>query len=148
MRTDALNIDALTTNAYLWRGTPFAANSCERGPRGGVCCHLLVSALYKAAGIDLGEVPHGPPGHARSGAPSIMVPWIDACSSFKRIETNAPLCPGDLLGFNLGSTIHHLAILLPGDQIVHAINHMGVVITPRLDSTWSSRHAATWRPIA
>ena len=67
MRIDALNIDALTANAYLWRGTPFHANSCARGPRGGVCCHLLVHALYKSAGLDLGDVPLGPPGHARSG---------------------------------------------------------------------------------
>lgn len=150
MRTEPLNIDALTANAYLWRGTPFVANSCERGPRGGVCCHLLVADLYKSAGLDLGEVPHGPPGHARSGAPSIMTPWLDACPNFERIapgDPGAQLEPGDLLGFNLGGTLHHLAILLPGDQIVHAINHMGVVITPRLDSTWCSRHAATWRPI-
>lgn len=147
MRTEPLNIDALTTNAYLWRGTPFVANSCERGPRGGVCCHLLVADLYKSAGLDLGEVPHGPPGHARSGAPSIMTPWLNACPRFQLLDPGSQLNPGDLLGFNLGGTLHHLAILLPGDQIVHAINHMGVVITPRLDSTWCSRHAATWRPI-
>lgn len=147
MRPDTLNIDALTANAYLWRGTPFAANSCERGSRGGVCCHMLVADLYKSAGFDLGDVPHGPPGHARSGAPSIMTPWLDDSPQFLRLPENATLRPGDLLGFNLCSTIHHLAILLPCDLIVHAINHMGVVITPRLDSTWSSRHAATWRPI-
>lgn len=148
MRTEALNIAALTANAYLWRGTPFAANSCERGHRGGVCCHLLVSELYKSAGLDLGEVPMGAPGHARSGAPSIMIPWLDACPRFERIAPGSQLEPGDLLGYNLGGSLHHMAILLPCDLIVHAINHMGVVITPRLDSTWSSRHAATWRPIA
>lgn len=147
MRTQPLNIDALTANAYLWRGTPFVANSCERGPRGGVCCHLLVADLYKSAGLDLGEVPMGAPGHARSGAASIMIPWLDACPSFQLLAPSSQLLPGDLLGFTLGATLHHLAILLPGDQIVHAINHMGVVITPRLDSTWCSRHAATWRPI-
>jgi cell wall-associated NlpC family hydrolase len=147
MITDPLSIDALTTNAYLWRGTPFVANSCERGPRGGVCCHMLVDALYKSAGLDLGEVPHGPPGHARSGAPSIMTPWLDASPLFDRLPADALLQPGDLLGFNLGSTLHHLAILLPCDLIVHAVISLGVSITPRLDSTWASRHAATWRPI-
>ena len=147
MRTKSLNIDALTANAYLWRGTPFHANSCERGPRGGVCCHLLVVELYRCAGLDLGEVPHGPPGHARSGAASLMTPWLDASSLFERVPAGAPLQSGDLLGFNLGATLHHVAILLPGDQIVHAVVSLGVSITPRLDSTWASRHAATWRPI-
>jgi cell wall-associated NlpC family hydrolase len=147
MRLDTLNIDALTASAFLWRGTPFHANSCERGPRGGVCCHLLVAELYKAAGLELGDVPLGPPGHARSGAPSIMTPWLDDSPHFLRLPDSAPLRPGDLLGFNLGSTLHHLAILLPNDQIVHAVVSLGVSITPRLDSTWASRHAATWRPI-
>ena len=147
MRNPALNIDALTANAYLWLETPFVANSCERGPRGGVCCHLLVAELYRAAGLDLGEVPHGAPGHARSGAASIMTPWLNACPSFQLLAPSSQLEPGDLLGYNLGGTLHHLAILLPNDQIVHAVVSLGVSITPRLDSTWASRHAATWRPL-
>jgi cell wall-associated NlpC family hydrolase len=148
MRTEALNIDALTANAYLWRGTPFRANSCQRGPDGGACCHLLVHALYAEAGWVIPEWPPGPPGHSRFSRHSIIATGLDGLPQhFVRLDTTANLQPGDLLGYTIGGAVHHLAILLPNDLIVHAIASLGVVITPRLDPTWSSRHAATWRPI-
>jgi cell wall-associated NlpC family hydrolase len=104
--------------------------------------------LYREAGHDVGEIPLGPPGHARSCATSIMTPWLDSSPHFKTVKLGEGFEAGDLLGFNLLGTLHHLAILLPRDQIVHSIYGVGVSITPRLDSTWHSRHAATWRPIA
>lgn len=140
-------LQIIEQSAVAWLGTPFRANSCTRGPDGGVCCHFLVSALYAEAGIHLPNVPKGPPGHARFQRQSIMSPWLDACPLVERVRDLTAAEPGDLLGFHIGSAIHHLAILLPGDRIVHAINQLGVSIDPLQDPTWSERLGAVWRPI-
>lgn len=136
----------LDAEARSWLGTPFRANSATKGPHGGVCCHLLVAALYGRAGIDLGPVPKGPPGHARYNRESLMEPWIDACPHFRRRADTNVVEPGALTGYRIGHAIHHLAVVLPGNQIVHALDGIGVVITPLKDQTWASRLAAVWAP--
>lgn len=146
--SDATRLGVLTRAAHGWRGTPFRANSADCGQRGGVCCHLLVTSIYRECGFDLGAVPFGAPGHARFSRESIMEPLLDAHAGVARVAAGEILMPGDLLGYRINAAIHHLAILLPGDQIVHAVYGAGCVITPRLDPTWGGRHAATWRPIA
>lgn len=142
------NADAvgrLVAAASGWPGTPFRANSSSQGRTGGVCCHMLVYRIYIEAGLNMAPVPSGPPGHARFQRTSIMEPLLDASPSFVPVEGDLQI--GDLLGYRIGQAIHHLAILLPRDQIIHAISGPGCVVTPRLDPTWASRHARTWRPI-
>lgn len=146
--SDADRLAVLGRSALAWRGTPFRANSSDCGPRGGVCCHLLITALYRESGFPMGPVPYGPPGHANYSRQSLMEPWLDAHAGFVRVPAGEVCQPGDLLGYRINSAVHHLAVLLPGDQIIHAIHGRGCLISPRLDPTWSSRHAATWRPIA
>lgn len=143
----AEQLERLVAEAVAWVGTPFRANSGERGPKGGVCCHMLVARLYAAAGIDLGPVPNGPPGHARFSKESIMEPWLEKCPLFVRRDGVALVEAGDLTGYRIGHAIHHLAIALPQNQIVHALDGLGVVITPLRDPTWSDRLAAVWSPI-
>jgi cell wall-associated NlpC family hydrolase len=133
--------------ARAWVGTPFRANSAAKGAGGGVCCHLLVVAIYAEAGLDLRPVPDGPPLHARFNKKSIMEPWLDACPKVNRRAAIAEAKAGDLLGFYIGEAIHHIAVMLPGDRIVHAIHGAGVVINPLKDPTWSERLAAVWEPI-
>lgn len=141
------NMTELESVARSWVGTPFHANSNERGPRGGVCCHLLVAEIYKACGFVIENVPMGIPGHARFNIESIIEPFLDKSEQFARI-TEEPK-PGELLGFRVGkTTIHHVAILLPNSQIVHAVAGAGVLISPYADPTWKKRHAATWRPLS
>lgn len=132
--------------ARQWAGTPFRANSSTRGPEGGVCCHFLVTAVYAEAGLVISNVPKGPPGYARFQRQSIMEPWIDACPLFTRVADLGDIRPGDLVGFRIGSAIHHLAIVLTGERIVHALDRLGVVVTPLRDPTWVDRIAAVWRP--
>jgi cell wall-associated NlpC family hydrolase len=135
---------ALVTTARSWLGTPFHPNSGERGPKGGVCCHLLVTEIYKACGFDLREVPMGLARHANVNSVSIMEPFLDTSEKFLRISTEPE--PGDLLGYKINKVIHHVAIMLPQSQIVHALNGFGVIINPYADSSWRKRHAGTWRP--
>lgn len=140
-------IAQLEQAAQNWIGTPFRANSRTCGPDGGVCCHFLVAELYSVIGIDLSGAPKGPPGHARFNRESIMEPWLDACPAFQRLPAGAEPEAGDLVGFRIGSAIHHLAIVLPGERIVHALDRLGVSINPLHDPTWSDRIAAVWRPV-
>lgn len=145
---DPTRLGVLVRAAHGWLGTPFHANSETAGTRGGVCCHLLVWHLYRAAGVEIARPPLGPTGHARFNRVSLMEPWLDACPQFVRAAVFAgELQPGDLLGYNVGGSIHHLAVLLPGGQLVHALQGVGATFTPAADPTWSIRHAATWRPI-
>lgn len=142
------NIDSLTALAYIWRDTPFAANAGERGQLGGVSCYLLVKELYASVGFTFDTLPYDASGRSSRDSVSSMSRWLDSCPSLQRVASGSVLHPGDLLGYKLGGTLQHLAILLPGDKIVHMISQLGVGITPRLDGTWASRHAATWRPVA
>jgi hypothetical protein len=147
MRTNELNIDILTANAYIWRGTPFVPNACERGPLGGVCVQMLVADLYRRAGLEIGEVPSEPHRKVPSGVTSIITLWLEYSPHFIRLPDNTPLLPGDLLGLNLGTTLQNLAIVLPGEKIVQVVNELGVVITPRLPSILPIQNASSWRPI-
>lgn len=146
MSTDfQFNEVELVRVAKSWVGTPFHANSNERGPRGGVSCHFLVTEIYKECGFVIPDVPFGAPGHARFSSQSIIEPLLDANANFARMT--APPKVGNLLGFRIGKIIHHLAILLPNFQIVHAVSGVGVMINPYEDPTWKKRHVATWRPL-
>ena len=147
MRTTELNIDVLTANAYTWRGTPFVPNACERGPHGGVCDYMLVADLYRRAGLEIGEVPYEPPRTVRSGSTPVITLWLEYSPYFLRLPHTAPLRPGDLLGFDIGPNLQHLAIVLPGNKIVQVLNQLGVVIRPWHEGPLASQNASRWRPI-
>lgn len=141
------SLGTLSAVAATWVGTPFRANSEDRGRQGGVCCHLLVWHVLVECGMAIQRPPFGPAGHARYSRESIMQPWLDASPHFERIPYGAS--PGDVLGFRLGGAIHHLALVLPGEAgMLHTLNGIGVMNTPVADATWSARHAATWRPVS
>lgn len=52
--------------------------------------------------------------------------------------------PGDLVLFRIGLTASHAAILLPGEEIVHAVVDAGVVRLP-LTGAWLARHDRVYR---
>ena len=145
--SSSVAVGLLTGVAESWIGTPFRANSEDRGRQGGVCCHLLVWHVLVECGLQIPRPPLGAASHARYSRESIMEPWLDASPCFIRLAHGAEILPGDVLGFRIGGSIHHLAIALPGGRILHALTGIGVVDTPFNDPTWSSRHAATWRPV-
>jgi len=142
-------LDRLFDVAHSWLGTPFCANSAVKGA--GVCCHLLVSEIYREAGW-VGDIrpPAGAPVWSRAQRHSLMEEWLDgpdAIEWFERVNVDH-IMPGDLLGFRVGTCIHHLGVLLQGNYVAHASHPAGASIAPvsALPSAWASRLAAAWRP--
>lgn len=146
--TSADSLRVLSAVAASWIGTPFRANSEDRGRQGGVCCHLLVWHVLVESGVQIPRPPFGPSGHARFSRVSIMEPWLDASPCFHRLPHGADLLPGDVLGYRFGGAVHHLGIVLSGGRVLHALHGIGVADTPVDDATWAARHVATWRPLA
>jgi cell wall-associated NlpC family hydrolase len=140
---------ALQKEAARWEGTPFLPNSCSPGPKGGVCCHKLVGALYRAAGTLLVELPDAPAAHARFNATSIIEPWLDGRNEFERIPVPVAqeIIPGDLLGFRLLRILHHIGVCIEPGVFLHTIEHLGTVRSAIEDATWRRRLMAIWRPV-
>jgi hypothetical protein len=140
---------ALQAEALRWTGTPFFPNSCSPGPKGGVCCHKLVGALYRAAGFLLVDLPDAPAAHARFNGSSLIEGWLDNRTEFIRFAVADPLTvmPGDLLGFRILRTLHHIGVCVWPGVFLHAIEHLGTVQSALEDPTWGHRLLALWRPV-
>ena len=139
----------LAAEALLWQGTPFFPNSSTPGPRGGVSCHKLVAALYRGAGFCDVDVPDVPMSHARFCGTSLVEEFMAGRPEFQRftIANAATVQPGDLLGFRLHRSVHHLGVCVWPGVFVHAIEHLGTTQSALADPTWGKRLAALWRPI-
>ena len=139
----------LATEALRWQGTPFFPNSSTPGPRGGVSCQKLVAALYRGAGFADVDVPDVPMSHARFSGTSLVEKFLAGRPEFQRftIADAATVQAGDLLGFRLHRSIHHLGVCVWPGLFVHAIEHLGTTQSALADPTWGHRLAALWRPI-
>ena len=145
----ANRIAALQSEAVRWEGTPFFPNSCACGPRGGVSCQKLVGALYRGVGFCDVDIPDVPMSHARFNRDSLVEAFMANRPEFLRFAVaDVPTVrPGDLLGFRLHRTVHHLGVCVWEGVFVHAIEGLGVTQSALEDATWSSRLEALWRPI-
>ena len=151
----AERIAALEREARRWLGTPFFPNSNTPGPRGGVSCQKLVAEVYRGAGFCDVPVPEVPMAHARFSTRSLMEEFLVRRPEMVRLPApTTPLLwrdvlPGDLLGFRIYRTIHHMGIVLgpTGQVFIHSLDGMGTIISSLLDATWSTRLAAVWRPL-
>lgn len=142
-------LDALRAEATRWNGTPFFPNSCSPGPKGGVCCHKLAGALYRATGLIAADLPDAPMAHARFNAASLVEEWLEDRREFLRFAVaDVPTVqPGDLIGFRLMRTVHHLGVCVWPGVFVHAIEHLGTSQSSLGDPTWGKRLTTIWRPI-
>lgn len=142
-------VSALQQNAVRWLGTPFVPNSAERGPRGGVSCQKLVAELYFETGfVDRLPIPNVPMAHARANRDSLVEAFMLSRPEFQRLPTHTTrVQPGDLLGFFIGKTVHHMGVALTNREFIHALEGLGVVRSQLSDPTWFGRLGALWRPI-
>jgi cell wall-associated NlpC family hydrolase len=136
-------IELLICESLTWVGTPFFPNSATKGI--GACCHKLSSAIFRRIGTCDIEVPNVPMSHARfSQGHSLLEEFMVTRPEFFR--TPLPVLPGDMLGFRLGKCIHHCGIALTETSFIHAMEHVGCLVSQLTDATWSTRLAAVWRP--
>lgn len=139
-------IAALEAAARSWVGTPFCEGSAVKGA--GVCCHRLPAAVYQEAGWwPAVEVPAGPRAWARAQSRSLIAEWIDESGRFESLPVGAEARPGDLFGYRVGRTVHHLALVLGGGRLLHVGEGHGTVIVDAMPPVWARRCERHWRPL-
>ena len=111
--------------AESWIGTPFHPHARTIG--GGVDCVNLAAAIYEGAGV---IERFAPPPYKMDGGHVLMrsqiYAYLNASPDFYEIPINVRQ-PGDLICFNLGGVSHHVGVLLNDNQIIHAMQRVGVV---------------------
>jgi cell wall-associated NlpC family hydrolase len=149
-------IAALLAAATRWRGTPFRENSAVPGPRGGVCCHMLVAHLYIETGaLDPFDIPRGSARRLLHNPADTMLAYIDTALA-GRIAVPAPPEPalaGDMIVYRDGATAKHIAIVLPGlepahgPRLIHVLRHSGAAYSEFNDPTYAHNIVTTRRPL-
>lgn len=130
-----------------WQGTPFLANSCSPGFRGGgVSCQKLAAAIYRGVGLVEVDPPEVAMSHARFSRESLVEPWMDKRPEFERTPDLTQIQAGDLLGFVIGKAVHHLGIAQNSHVFFHVIEGQRAGFASRMDPTWATRLAVVWRP--
>ena len=107
-------------------------------------CQFAMAGIYQDAGLlPALEIPDRPRDWARSSAEELIIPFVDSCGYFDRVEGSPE--PGDLVGFRLGHTTHHVSIMLSGGRMVHVFGHHGVKIAVCIPPEWAKRLTRIWR---
>jgi cell wall-associated NlpC family hydrolase len=135
-------IALLEFKAGKWIGTPFFSNGNTPGPQGGVSCQKLVAAIYSQCGFKDVEVPDV---KIASASLSQVEEFMAGREDFELLEDGQPVQPGDLIAMKLRPT-GHLGIVLNGRMFIHAMYHIGTVVSSLDDPTYSTRLARVWRP--
>jgi hypothetical protein len=143
-----LELYRLNDAALSWQGTPFCERSAVRGA--GVCCHrLVIEVLIEAGWLPRIEVPDGSVRWAAANTRSLIVEWFDGPGAqyFDRMQSLdwSAVEPGDIVGFRLGRTLHHLALALPNGRWTHAAEGVGAVIVTEIPPAWRKRAERLWR---
>ena len=129
--------DALWLEMQTWLGTPFAAHSESKGH--GVDCVRLARALYVSAGAVSPrlELPAYSLDQAKHTTDTALLRFLlthrELRGRFIMVPPAGPKIAGDLLGIKSGRVDHHLAIVNPWGEVVHAVEDAGVIRTPLND---------------
>jgi hypothetical protein len=153
---DSEKITALVAAAERWRGTPFRENSAVRGPRGGVCCHMLAAHLYIETGaLDAFDIPRGSTRRLLNNPADTMLAYIDSALAGRMAvpAVGEPVIPGDMIVYRQGTTAKHIAVLLPGAEpghgprIIHVLWHCGAAFSQFDDPTYANNIVTVRRPL-
>lgn len=131
--------EQIVQQALTWEGTPYHHQARCKGA-GVDCVQLLLGVVYEVGLFKEGEHPVGyysPQWHLHKNEELLL----EIMLSFGLIEKPLPeRLPGDLVVFKFGRVCSHAAIVLPGDQIIHALwERPGRVMVNRLSGTWRTR---------
>lgn len=141
-------IAALELSAQSWIGTPFSANGRVKGAAGGTSCQKLAEAIYREAQFCDLETPNVSMSHAKHSPVSIIERFMNDQPKFRRIIVRRDeIRAGDLIGFFIFRTVHHVGVALSGGSFVHACDGAEVKISNLSDPTWGQRMGPIWRPL-
>ena len=153
-------IALLEADALSWVRTPFIENCAVKGRNGGVSCHTLAAAIYRAVGFLPSDFtpPRGYVHKLTKSAPEAILDFVDADPSvaglFSRVEDLKVPLPGDLIALKHGGesesadVLKHLGIVLPQRRFVHVLRVIGVRISSLDDVTYAEHIAALRRPLS
>lgn len=145
-------LTALRAAANAWDGTPWAANSCVQGERGGVCCHRLVAAVLEDAGFPItrAEIPGGTLNRATHFEGSVIADGLrNMPDRFQEITPAvwSALQAGDVFTIRLGLGAHHVAVMADAETVIHSWQGVGAHMERIVDPKLRKRVAHIFRPI-
>lgn len=120
--------DQLIAEARRWIGTPWNPAGSERGV--GVNCLGFLAGVARDLGLDglaAAFAPYG--GHAVPPAPKTLL--LGLRRHLVRVAVPAAQ-PGDIMLFDLGAGLRHVALLSGPGTILHAHQTQGRVVEQRL----------------
>lgn len=143
-------IDALAADARAWLGTPFFPHAASLGH--GVDCVNLVHELLSGAGaIPRVVLPDYALDRAKHAGGSQLLTFLlthpDLAGRFELVPFGHLRRPGDLLGLLCGRADHHLALVMPFAQCIHAVDTVGVVMADLADPRIEDRVVYVLRPL-
>lgn len=144
-------IEALLASFKRWKGTPFWGNSMSPGPKGGVSCQKLVEAILRDCGFNPPRTPDVAMNHGRYAGEmeSVVVPFLESMEreglGFILPATHTVPIIGDILGFKIGKSIHHVGIFSGDGQFFHVIDGETAGFANLSDPTWFSRLRVLFR---
>ena len=141
----AITREAIVAEARTWLGAPWRHQGWDR--RLGCDCIGLVRGLGHALGQfdgaddnpDLAEFL----GYSRQPQPELMRRVL--MQYFTPLPAPSAALPGDVLWLRFAGDPQHLAILLPGPHIIHALEPARAVVEHRFDERWTRRAVVSWR---
>lgn len=156
---------ALITVARAWLGTPFRDHCAIRGI-GADCAGFVHAVLVDVGAIDPLDLPDYALDEGSHSNQSKLARVLADTGCFvemwkrENVQSSAPGSPlsalrsqldpvpvevGDLLGFNLGRSTHHIGLVVSNRIFIHAIHPGGVVESHLEDGTYRRRLANIWR---
>jgi hypothetical protein len=143
-------VAALVNEVRTWDGTPFFARAAVRGEKGGVDCVNYCHEIMVATGaMQRASLPDYALDYAHHHPDSQLLRWLLDCPQLRgKLRLTPPACnhlPGDIIAIRSGMTDHHLAIVMPGDMVTHAIEDHGPVWHPLSQASFRERILYSFR---
>jgi len=130
---------AIVAEAEAWMGTPWVHQQAVREV--GCDCVGLVVGVARACGLAIADCSLWRGYHKQPDGRTLVA---HLGRNFERVAEAGAL-PGDVMLFRIGAAPQHLAILGPGEIMIHAYAPARRVVAHRLDTDWRGRLLSVWR---
>lgn len=146
---DPAHREALRIEALSWVGTPFRAYANVKGERGGIdCVRLAYSVLSNIGALPSGKkFPVYSMDFTLHSEKSPICDFIETelASHLERLDIDSKIQPGDLLGFEIGKAVHHLALVVDDHSMLQSVKPHGTRLVSLGDTTFMKRLAVIYR---
>lgn len=132
----------LVAEALTWEATPYHAQACVKGV--GVDCAMFLVGVGKACGClapDWQPETYSPTWHLHQREERLA----QTMEALGGLRLDGPGQPGDIVAFRFSGRqpISHMGILLPDDQLIHAV-YGRAVVRHGLAGRWARAACQAW----